>query len=121
MVAIHQVVLLLFAIAGSFAIPLAAPSKPASGSKAYSVPAIHNTNFVRNGTAALLKAYAKYGLKPENKDNILNSYLDKRQDSSVTATPDNNDVEYTCPVTIGAQTLNLDIDTGSADLSVQSA
>lgn len=35
---------------------------------------------------------------------------------SVTATPEQYDSEYLCPVTIGGQTLNLDFDTGSADL-----
>jgi aspergillopepsin I len=64
----------------------------------------------------MLKAYAKYGLKPLNADSILASVLGKRQDGSVTATPAAQDVEYTCPVSIGGQTLNLDFDTGSADL-----
>ena len=35
---------------------------------------------------------------------------------SVTATPADSDQFYLCPVTIGGQTLNLDFDTGSADL-----
>jgi hypothetical protein len=35
---------------------------------------------------------------------------------SVVATPEQFDAEYLCPVTIGGQTLNLDFDTGSADL-----
>jgi hypothetical protein len=37
-------------------------------------------------------------------------------DSSVVATPGSNDVEYTCPVTIGKQVFQLDFDTGSSDL-----
>lgn len=35
---------------------------------------------------------------------------------SVVATPEASDVAYLCPVTIGGETLNLDFDTGSADL-----
>ena len=37
-------------------------------------------------------------------------------DGLVAATPEQYDAEYLCPVTIGGQTLNLDFDTGSADL-----
>ena len=36
--------------------------------------------------------------------------------SEVTASPEANDSEYLVPVTIGGQTMNLDFDTGSADL-----
>lgn len=35
---------------------------------------------------------------------------------SAITTPQDNDVEYLTPVTIGGSTLNLDFDTGSADL-----
>lgn len=35
---------------------------------------------------------------------------------SVAATPEEHNAEFLCPVTIGGQTLNLDIDTGSSDL-----
>jgi hypothetical protein len=78
----------------------------------FSVPAVRNTNYVRNGTAALLKAYAKYNLKPTRPGSVL----ERRQDGSVVATPADQDVEYLCPVSIGGETLNLDFDTGSADL-----
>jgi aspergillopepsin I len=39
---------------------------------------------------------------------------------NVTATPEQYDSRYLCPVDIGGQTLNLDFDTGSADLYVLS-
>lgn len=38
----------------------------------------------------------------------------------VTATPVNHDSEYICPITVGGQTLNVNIDTGSSDLYIDS-
>lgn len=42
------------------------------------------------------------------------------QKGSVAASPEAYDQSYLCPVTVGNQTLNLDFDTGSADLWVYS-
>lgn len=106
-----NVVLLLSAVGGTFAAPFKTHIGLTS-SKSYSIPAIHNGHHSRNGTADMLRAYAKYNLKPSHPDSVLH----RRQDGSVTATPDADDVEYLCPVDVGGQTLNLDFDTGSADL-----
>ncbi|KFY01608.1 hypothetical protein O988_02653 [Pseudogymnoascus sp. VKM F-3808] len=98
----------------------AAPAAEANAKTSFSIPAIHS-GATRNGTTALLKAYAKYGLTPSHPDNILNTLLGnlvKRQDGTVPAKPDADNVEYICEVDIGGQTLNLDFDTGSADLWV---
>lgn len=38
------------------------------------------------------------------------------EDGEVTATPEENESEYLSPVTVGGQKLNLNFDTGSADL-----
>ncbi|KAF7862730.1 hypothetical protein EAF04_007603 [Stromatinia cepivora] len=103
------------------AAPAPVPATTAAGAGAHSVPAIHNTNHVRNGTAALLKAYAKYHIQPtQPMSDAFMSALRKRQDSSVTATPADA-AEYLIPVNVGGQTLNLDLDTGSADLWVFSS
>jgi hypothetical protein len=114
MVAASKLLFLSTAAAGV----LAVPTIESRGAKTFSVPAVHNDNYHRNGTLALLKAYAKYGLTPSHPESILNSLLGlvRRQDGSVPAKPDTNDVEYVCQVSIGGQTLNLDFDTGSADL-----
>lgn len=93
------------------------------GATEFSAPAIKNPNYTRNGTAALLKAYAKYNLSPPQacdeaftaELNGLKSAKQKRQDSSAPASPSNG-VEYLVSTDIGGQKLNLDFDTGSADL-----
>jgi hypothetical protein len=62
------------------------------------------------GPVLLLKAYQKYGATPPR------DLLDAVTEGSVTATPEAYDAEYLSPVIIGGQTLNLKLDTGSADL-----
>lgn len=62
------------------------------------------------GPVQLWKTYQKFGAA------IPPDVLAAATDGSVTATPEQYDAEYLCPVTIGGQTLNLDFDTGSADL-----
>jgi hypothetical protein len=94
----------------------AAPLANVIGSSTFSATAVHNANFVRNGTAALLKAYAKHHLTPtkEMPESFL-AALQKRQDGSATAVPSDG-VEYLVSTSVGGQSLNLDFDTGSADL-----
>ena len=60
------------------------------------------------GTVHLRNTYKKYGV-----DCPLEI---EAAAGSVPATPEEYDVRYLCPVTIGGQTLNLDFDTGSSDL-----
>ncbi|KAK6429558.1 hypothetical protein LTR95_014294 [Oleoguttula sp. CCFEE 5521] len=42
----------------------------------------------------------------------------EQENGEVSATPESNESEYLSPVSVGGQTLNLDFDTGSADLWV---
>ena len=87
----------------------------------------------RSGTLQLAACFGKYhgtmskdlekAAKKEQKQQLKAS---KRNDKrtpvaavtpgQVTATPEAYDQEYLCPVTVGGQLLNLDFDTGSADL-----
>lgn len=122
---LSKIALLALAVT-SQAAPAPAPGLSAigaTGDKTYSVTAVHNANFQRNGTAALLKAYKKFNLKPTKE--VSEAFkaalsLEKRQDSSAPASPSDG-VEYLVPVTVGGQSLNLDFDTGSADLWVFSS
>jgi hypothetical protein len=64
----------------------------------------------------MLRAYAKHNLIPTREmPSAFLSELQKRQDGSATASPSNN-AEYLVPVSVGGETLNLDFDSGSADL-----
>jgi hypothetical protein len=108
--------ILAFGAAVTHAAPAAVAVAGVVGNSRFTVPAVHNSNYVRNGTAALLKAYAKYNLKPTREMPVaFTESLRKRQDGSVPAHPDGG-VEYLVPVTIGGEPLNLDFDTGSSDL-----
>jgi len=88
---------------------VAAPVQQSTGT--FSVTAHINPVFTKNGPAQLRKTLLKYGLE-------LPHGLTRRQDGSVNANPSSMDEQYVCPVTIGSSTLNLDFDTGSADLWV---
>lgn len=90
---------------------LAAPAFAERAASNTSIPAVFNTQKVRNAGKAWQKAALKHNLQSPTR-----SVLQKRQDGSVTNTPTDEDSEYLCPVTIGGQTLNLDFDSGSADL-----
>ncbi|KAK0105359.1 Type I transmembrane sorting receptor [Cadophora gregata] len=106
---------------GASAAPAPAPGVNVVGSKAFSAPAVYNANFHRNGTAAMLKAYAKHNLTPtkEMPAEFL-AALQKRQDGSATAFPADG-VQYLVTTSVGGQRLDLDLDTGSAELWVFSS
>ena len=64
------------------------------------------------GPASVLSTYKKFKATPP--EDVVTAAANN--DGTVTATPEEYDSEYLCPVTIGGQTLNLDFDTGSSDL-----
>ncbi|KAF2756950.1 Asp-domain-containing protein [Pseudovirgaria hyperparasitica] len=69
----------------------------------------------RVGPLAMSRTYAKYGAKAPSDVQAAAAAAS----GSVTATPeDQYDSLYLCPVKVGSQTLDLDFDTGSADLWV---
>lgn len=90
----------------------------------FTVHQVRNPKHVKNGALALAKAYRKFGAPfPEYLTSALNqTYANTKRATtgSAVTTPEEYDVEYLTPVSIGtpAQTLNLDFDTGSADLWV---
>ena len=88
----------------------------------------------KNGVTAMNKVFSKYHMtKPDElasavanekisiganpsttNEKVANGY--GHESANVVATPVNDNTEYVCPVTVGGQTLNLMIDTGSTDL-----
>ena len=87
------------------------PIESRSGLK-FSAPLSVPKSFIKSGPSALASVYKKYHktAPADVKAAAANN------DGTVTATPEEYDEEYLCPVSIGGQTLNLDFDTGSDDL-----
>lgn len=68
--------------------------------------------FILSGPASIAYTYGKF--KAQAPSDVVSAAANN--DGTVTASPEEYDSEYLCPVTIGGQTLNLDFDTGSSDL-----
>jgi hypothetical protein len=111
----------LLASAAIISLTSAAPAEGLN-TKDFTVTQVRNSRHVRNGAAALAKAYRKYGAPlPDYLTAALNhTYTKRASTGEAVTTPEEYDSEYLTPVSIGtpAQTLNLDFDTGSADLWV---
>ncbi|KAI9838060.1 MAG: hypothetical protein M1819_006215 [Sarea resinae] len=90
-----------------------AVASPVQKRSSFTVNQQFNKAVTRNGPAEMARTYRKYN-KPMPED-VANAAA---ASGSVTATPETDDSEYLCPVSIGGQTLNLDFDTGSSDLWV---
>ena len=65
-----------------------------------------------SGPAAVAAVYKKYNKTAPADVKAAAA----KNDGTVTASPEVYDSEYLCPVDVGGQVLNLDFDTGSADL-----
>ncbi|KAJ5200306.1 Peptidase aspartic catalytic [Penicillium cf. griseofulvum] len=100
------------AIASAAAVPVKSPRKGFTVNQVNKTPT--GTRTV-NLPAVYANALAKYGATvPTHVQAAASS-------GSAITTPEEGDIEYLTPVTIGESTLNLDFDTGSADLWVFSS
>lgn len=105
----------LSATASALIIVIAAASPIAEQQNLKKAFTIHQSvakEFIQSGPAAVLSTYRKFS-KPAPDDVVAAAAAN---DGVVSASPTAYDLQYLTPVTIGGQTVNLDIDTGSADL-----
>jgi len=110
----------------------AALSAPTQRQKrSFRVSRIRQRDYVPNGSIALHKAYAKFGLQgfglvPDL--DIATSLVPVSElaapssagseNGQVSAASSQNDAEFLSPVTVGGQTLVMNFDTGSSDMYV---
>lgn len=97
-------------LAGLSAIAAALPATPASKGFSLNQVAIPK-NSVQHPAAHLAKAYSKYGAAVPSHVAAAAAAT-----GSVTTKPGQDEAEYITKITVGDATLNIDIDTGSADL-----
>lgn len=94
---------------------LAAAAPAPSKTSSFSINQVAVKKPVVHPAAKYAKALAKFGAGvPAN----VASAAASAQSGSATNNPTSDDEEYVTPITAGDSTLNLDFDTGSADLYV---
>lgn len=99
-------------LASLSAMAAALPATPASQGFSLNQVAIPKT-VARHPAAHLAKAYSKYGATVPS-----NVAAAAAASGSATTKPGQGEEEYITKITVGDATLNIDIDTGSADLYV---
>lgn len=101
------------AILAAASVALAAPTSSTAKKLRGSVPRIR-TGHTNKAATAHYHTYTKYHRSaPEQ---IQKAAAADAGTGSVSATAEQYDSEYLCPVTVGNNQLNLDFDTGSSDL-----
>jgi hypothetical protein len=112
-------------------VALSAPTQRQQKKRSFKVSRIRQRNFVPNGSIALRKAYAKFGLQgfglvPDLEiatglvpiAELAASNGSGSDNGQVSAASSQNDAEFLSPVTVGGQTLVMNFDTGSSDMYV---
>ena len=103
------------ALVASVSLSLAAPANLAPRST-FEIKQVAGGKVFKNGPIQMLKTYNKFANVGAQAPAEVVAAAAAAQTGSVTASPEQYDQSYLCPVTLGANTLHLDFDTGSADL-----
>ncbi len=103
------------ALVATASLALAAPPHLV-GRSTFEVKQVAAGKVYKNGPLQMMKTYQKYARVGAVVPSEVEAAAAAAQTGEVTATPQQYDQAYLCPVTLGASTLNLDFDTGSADL-----
>ena len=102
------------ALVASASLSLAAPHLvPRS---AFEIKQVAGNKYFKNGPIQMLDTYKKFARVGAKAPSHVLAAAAAAQTGEVTATPQQYDQAYLCPVKVGGSTLNLDFDTGSADL-----
>lgn len=106
---------------------VAAPAQNLRRKRSFKIPRIQQHNYVPDGTFALRKAYRKFGIGKLDtfpstrfapKLAAANNEGNSTEDGEVSASPIQNDAQFLSPVSVGGQTLVMNFDSGSSDMSV---
>lgn len=109
------------ALVASASLSLAAPAELVSRTT-FQIDQVAAGKTFKSGPQQLIKAYNKYAkVGAQAPADVVNAAAAAVQSGSVAANPEQYDESYLCPVTVGSSQLNLDFDTGSADLWVFSS
>lgn len=103
--------------------------------RSFKVERVKRNEYVAHGPAALRKAYRKFGIDAATLEGVdvsdfqpfqtkhtssvkiaKEDVVDSEQTGAVDATSVDGDVEFVSPVNIGGQTLDMNFDSGSADM-----